>query len=94
VTSSCCGLKILLRRDNVKSFDERYIGPFPIIDIWGKNAYKLRLVPKYRDIRPVFHVSLLEPYYGRGGRPLPLDPIIIDGKKNMLLTTAKQLFFR
>lgn len=78
---------VMLRSENItsprecKKFDERYIGPFPILDTWGKNAYKLRLVPKYRDIHPVFHVSLLEPYYGRAGRPLPPDPVMIDGEK-------------
>jgi len=83
VTSSCCGLKILLRRDNVKSLTSVISVLFRLST---HGAYKLRLVPRHRDIHPVFHVSLLEPYYARGGRPLPPDTIIIDGEKNMLLT--------
>ena len=82
---------VMIRSDNItsprecKKLDERQIGPFPIIDAWGKNAYKLRLVPKYRDIHPVFHVSLLEPYYVRAGRPLPPAHVEIEGEKEYVI---------
>ena len=82
---------VMVRSDNItsprecKKLDERQIGPFPIIDTWGKNAYKLRLVPKYRDIHPVFHVSLLEPYYTRAGRPPPPAHVEIEGEKEYVV---------
>ena len=74
----------MLRTKNItslrpsKKLDDRQIGPFPIIDTWGTNAYKLQLTPKYRELHPVFHVSLLEPYYDRAGQPKPPDPILVD----------------
>ena len=43
---------------------ERYIGPFPVKDIKGMQAYTLDLPSNYM-IHPTFHVSLLEPYHRR-----------------------------
>lgn len=70
--------------------DARQIGPFVIEDTWGKNAYKLRLPPRYRHIHPVFHVSLLEPYYTRAGRPPPPEPVIVDGEKEFVVKCILQ----
>ena len=52
-----------LRRPN-KKLAKRFIGPYKIIGIVGKQAYKLDL-PIELEIHPTFHVSLLEPYYQR-----------------------------
>jgi len=62
-----------------RKLDHRQLGSFPIIDAWGKQAYKLRLPPRFRGIHPVFHVSLLELYREREGAPPPPEPILIDG---------------
>jgi Integrase zinc binding domain/Chromo (CHRromatin Organisation MOdifier) domain/Integrase core domain len=80
------GTWVMLRATNIKSpreskkLDDRQLGPFRILDRYGNNAYKLRLTPKYRDLHPVFHVSLLEPYYPRKDKPLPPEAIEVDGE--------------
>ncbi|OJD25064.1 hypothetical protein ACJ73_03569 [Blastomyces percursus] len=61
--------------------DHRYLGPFKIIDAWGKQTYKLALTPQYRGIHPVFHVSLLEPYHARDGIIPTTEPILIDSEE-------------
>jgi hypothetical protein len=79
---------VLLSSKNIKmnrpskKLDHRFLGPFQIIKIIGKQAYKLALPPSYRAIHPVFHVSLLEPYQRRPGdaTELPL-PIPIEGEE-------------
>ena len=39
--------------------EDKYLGPFEILEAVGKQAYKLKLSSKWR-IHPVFHVSFLE----------------------------------
>ena len=43
-----------------KKLAHRWLGPFPILERIGKQAYKLELPQRYRSIHNVFHVSLLE----------------------------------
>ena len=80
------GDQVMLRTKNIRSIrpcqkiDRRQEGPFTIIDAWGKQAYKLSLPPQFRAIHPVFHVSLLEPYHARDGKPAPPGPVSIDGE--------------
>jgi hypothetical protein len=80
------GDQVTLRTKNIRrirpsgKLDSRYEGLFTIIDTWGKNAYKLSLPPQFKGIHPVFHVSLLEPYYMRDGKPADPGPISIDGQ--------------
>ena len=50
-------------RLNVK-LDHQQLGPFTIINIVGKQSYKLWLPLLYEQLHPMFHVSLLEPHYG------------------------------
>jgi hypothetical protein len=45
-----------------KKFDNKYQGPFKIIKVLSRTAYRLEL-PKRWKIHNVFHVSLLEPYH-------------------------------
>ena len=44
------------------TLQRRYDGPFPVVKRVGKVAYKLELPPEIK-FHPVFHVSLLKPYY-------------------------------
>jgi hypothetical protein len=80
------GDQVVLRTKNLRrirpsvKLDNRYIGPFTVIDTWSKHAYKLSLPPSLKGIHPVFHVSLLEPYYAREGEPIAQGPISIDGE--------------
>ena len=48
-----------------KKLSERFAGPFRVEEIVGSQAYKLTL-PTASRLSPVFHVSLLELYHGRG----------------------------
>lgn len=45
--------------------DVRGNGPFPVIQMIGKNAAELRLPAENSILHPVFHVSLLMPYFGK-----------------------------
>jgi hypothetical protein len=38
----------------------RYIGPFPILEKFGKVAYKLELPPSLAGVHDIFHVSQLK----------------------------------
>jgi ribosomal protein L21E len=44
------------------TLQRRYDGPFPVVKRIGKVAYKLELSSEIK-FHPVFHVSLLKPYY-------------------------------
>src|SRR2546430_15754662 len=60
--------EVLLSSKNIrlsrpsKKLDNRFLGPFRIIEAIGKQAYQLDLPKAYSRIHSVFHVSLLEPY--------------------------------
>ncbi|EDN02416.1 hypothetical protein HCAG_00280 [Histoplasma mississippiense (nom. inval.)] len=65
----------------VRKLDHKYVGPFKILNTIGKQAYKLELPPSYRNIHPVFHVSLLEPYNRRNGALPEPGPELVDGEE-------------
>lgn len=74
---------VMLRTKNItppggsKKFDSKQIGPFQIIDTWN-NAYKLLLPPRYRQLHPVFHVSLLEPHRDSARTTNPPEGILVN----------------
>jgi hypothetical protein len=65
------GDRVMLSTRNLKlqvpkqKLAPRFLGPFRILDAVGSQAYRLALPSRMR-IHNVFHVSLLEPWYGRG----------------------------
>jgi transposase InsO family protein len=79
---------VMLSKKNLKSWrpstklDDRFDGPFEVIEVVGKQAYTIRLPKMYGNIHPTFHVSLLEPWHGRPGE-IPADPkpIVVDGEE-------------
>ena len=72
------GDKVLLSAKNIrtlrpcKKLDLKYYGPYEITEAIGKQAYRLQLDEKVGRIHPVFHVSLLQPFYGDVSEPPPV----------------------
>jgi hypothetical protein len=60
-----------------KKLDYRFLRPFQIWELIGKQLYQLMLLKAYSRIHPVFHVLLLEPYYHREGEGVPTLPLPI-----------------
>ena len=65
--------------------DHVFTSPYQSIVAWGKQSYKLLLPPSYCSIHPVFHVSLLEPYWQWEGVPIAPGPEIVDGEEEWLV---------
>jgi len=57
-------VKNLKLRQLSKKLLEKYIGPFIVVEVVRAQAYRIRLLPKYR-IYNVFFISLLKPYRSR-----------------------------
>jgi len=59
-----------------KKLDYKLRGKFEIEKLCGTNAYRLKFPPLSGKIQPVFHVSLLEPYWQNTipGRRSPTPP--------------------
>ena len=65
------------------------LGPFPIVDRVGNNAYRLQLPPSMSRLHPVFNVVKLstaptDPILGRRA-PLPPPPEIVDGEEEWMV---------
>ena len=80
------GDKVWLMSSNIhtqrpsKKLDWKRLGPYPIVEKIGTQAYRLQLPPSLK-VHPVFHVSLLDPYKeseipGRTQPPPP--PVVIE----------------
>jgi hypothetical protein len=57
-----------------KKLDWKFLGPGRIVDQIGPSAFKVDL-PGLKNLHPVFHASLLEPYNLSGSIPHPEAPI-------------------
>jgi hypothetical protein len=42
-----------------KKLDDKWFGPFPIIEVISDNAYKLKLTPPFARVHPVFNLTRL-----------------------------------
>ena len=80
------GDKVWLMSSNIrtqrpsKKLDWKRLGPYPIVEKIGTQAYRLQLPPSLK-VHPVFHVSFLDPYKeseipGRTQPPPP--PVVIE----------------
>ena len=72
-----------------KKLDSLHLGPFKVITMVGKAAYKLELPPSLRHLHPVFPVVKLllvppDPFPSRHQTPPP-DPIIVDNVEHFKL---------
>ena len=65
--------EVYLQVKNIKTIwlnmklDHQQLGSFTIINIVGKQSYKLQLPPLYGQLHSTFHVSLLELHYRQEG---------------------------
>lgn len=60
-----------------KKLDDRWFGPFPIIEVISDNAYKLQLTPPFARVHPVFNITLLRRFNPDEikERPKPMQPL-------------------
>ena len=73
-----------LRLQGPRKLQDRFVGPFRVLQRIGKTAYKLDLSGGHhrqalRNIHDVFHVSLLRPH-GDNGLGTDVPPIDVDGE--------------
>ncbi len=52
-----------LRLTGPRKFWPRWVGPFSVVQKIGQLSYKLQLPEVYSRLHPVFHTSLLKPYF-------------------------------
>ena len=75
--------KNLRQKRPSRKLSHKFIGPFRIQDLVGKQAYRLTLPSSYQ-IHNVFHVSHLEPYERRHGdesAPILQPPELVSDKE-------------
>jgi hypothetical protein len=69
---------IRIKRSN-KKLNYKFLKPFRIMEIVGKQTYRLKFPPIYSRIHDIFHIFLLESYYNRKNRasttpePIPIE---------------------
>ena len=63
--------------EGVHKLYDRYIGPYTVLELVGRNAYRLDL-PSHSKIHPVINIERLKPYLGSGSdfpdQPRPARP--------------------
>jgi transposase InsO family protein len=85
------GQSVMLRTKHITSarpnrkLSETYLGPFTIIDAWGKQSYKLELPPHMRRVHSTFHVSMLEPYKGDASKAPQPGPMLVNGEPQYMI---------
>jgi hypothetical protein len=86
-------------RKALKKLADKFLGPFQVIAMRGKNAYELALSKSYGRIHSTFHVALLKPYQRHKGVELP-EAVEIEGEEeweverilNTRVTHKKRMF--
>ena len=78
----------LLNQPTSKKFRSRFIGPYEITKKISSQAYQLKL-PGSMKVHPVFHVSLLKPYFSaHPDADVPDDIPAANEQRYTLLQTA------
>ena len=76
------GEKVWLDSRNIKTtrpakkLDDKWFGPFTIIEVVSDNAYKLKLTPPFAKVHPVFNITMLRRFNPDEikERPKPAEP--------------------
>ncbi|OCB90717.1 hypothetical protein A7U60_g2051 [Sanghuangporus baumii] len=82
------GQKVFLDRRNIKTtqpmkkIDNKWFGPFEVVEKVGASAYKLRILKTWKHVHPVFNEVLLkpavQPSFKSQMQPPPPSPVIVD----------------
>ena len=68
-----------MRNQPTQKFQERYYGPYQILESVGATSFRIKLPPKIRT-HPVIHASQLKLHTSTDGKPpTRVDPIQVDG---------------
>jgi Chromo (CHRromatin Organisation MOdifier) domain len=68
-----------------KKLEDRYLGPFEVLEPVGRQSYRLKLTKMYEGLHRTFHVSLLEPHKSRRGVRYEAKPIEFEGNEYWLV---------
>ncbi|XP_070045428.1 uncharacterized protein [Nicotiana tomentosiformis] len=71
-------MKGVMRFGKKGKLSPRYIGPFEILERVGEVAYKLAFPPSLSVVHQVFHVSMLQKYYGDLSHVLDFSSVQLD----------------
>src|SRR6266481_1181581 len=102
------GDKVWLSFENIKmtqpmkKLDYKWLGPYAINQVISRSAYRLKLPSSFRQIHPVFSVTLLRPYKAdlvmecQQCHPPPPPPVIHNGIEDyeVEMILDSQLFHR
>ncbi|XP_070032303.1 uncharacterized protein [Nicotiana tomentosiformis] len=72
-------MKGVMRFRKKGKLSSRYIGPFKMLKRIGEVSYKLSLPPSLLGVQPVFHVFILQKYYGDPSHLLDFSTVQLDG---------------
>ncbi|KAL5512939.1 hypothetical protein ACEPAH_3337 [Sanghuangporus vaninii] len=85
------GSKVFLDGRNIKTtrptkkMDDKWFGPFEIVEKVGASAYRLKLPRTWRQVHPVFNEVLLkpavEPSFESQQKPPPPPPVLVDDEE-------------
>nr|GFA99359.1 putative reverse transcriptase domain-containing protein [Tanacetum cinerariifolium] len=78
-----------VRFDKRGKLNPRYVGPFKVLAMLGKVAYKLELPKELSRVHHTFHVSNLKKCYTDEPLVMPLEGIRRLFKRNVLVTTLE-----
>ena len=69
-----------------KKMEDKWFGPFEVIEKVGASAYRLRLPRGWKTVHPVFNIISLkpanEPVFESQKKPPPPPPIIVDNEEH------------
>ena len=85
------GAKVFLDGRNIKTnrpsakMEDKWFGPYEVIEKVGAGAYRLKIPKTWRQVHPVFNVSMLkpahEPVFDSQRKPPPPPPVIVEDEE-------------